>query len=112
MAQPQVPLTAQCQAPSPTCNHTAGGRRPESFPLTIGHGCGALGPMTPRQKYSPLVHICLGLFLLVLTAQAEVKLHNLFSDGMVLQRDTTVPIWGWADNDEQVTVEFRGKKAS
>ena len=31
---------------------------------------------------------------------------------MVLQRDIAVPVWGWADDGEQVTVEFRGKKVS
>jgi sialate O-acetylesterase len=45
-------------------------------------------------------------------AQAEVKLHGLFTDHMVLQRGMAVPIWGWADDGERVTVEFRGKKVS
>ncbi len=31
---------------------------------------------------------------------------------MVLQRDIAVPVWGWADEGEKVTVEFRGKKVS
>jgi sialate O-acetylesterase len=45
-------------------------------------------------------------------AHAEVKLHGLFTDHMVLQRDATAPVWGWADDGEPVTVEFRGKKVS
>jgi sialate O-acetylesterase len=45
-------------------------------------------------------------------AQAEVKLHGLFSDNMVLQRDAAVPVWGWADDGEKVTVEFRNQKVS
>jgi len=46
------------------------------------------------------------------TVQADVKLHGLFTDNMVLQRNASVPVWGWADNGEKVTVEFRGQKAS
>jgi sialate O-acetylesterase len=42
---------------------------------------------------------------------AEVKLHPLFSDSMVLQRDMKVPIWGTATAGEKVTVEFGGQKA-
>jgi sialate O-acetylesterase len=45
-----------------------------------------------------------------LVARAELRLHNLFTDHMVLQRDATVPIWGWGDDGDKVTVEFAGKK--
>jgi sialate O-acetylesterase len=44
------------------------------------------------------------------TAQADVRLPNLFTDNMVLQQGMSVPIWGWADNDETVTVQFRDQK--
>jgi sialate O-acetylesterase len=44
--------------------------------------------------------------LLACTAQADVRLHGLFSDNMVLQRGIAVPIWGWADEGEEVTVQF------
>jgi sialate O-acetylesterase len=37
-------------------------------------------------------------------AEAAVKLHGLFTDNMVLQRDMTVPVWGTADPDETVSV--------
>ncbi|MBI4663113.1 MAG: sialate O-acetylesterase [Verrucomicrobia bacterium] len=54
--------------------------------------------------------------LLVLTAnatlRADVKLPALFSDNAVLQQGKPVPVWGWADDGEKVTVEFRGEKAS
>jgi sialate O-acetylesterase len=39
---------------------------------------------------------------------AEVKLPRLIADGMVLQRDTVVKIWGWADPAERVRVVFNG----
>ena len=47
-----------------------------------------------------------------LVARADVKLHGLFSDNMVLQRGATVPVWGWADDGEEVTVEFRDQKVT
>lgn len=55
-----------------------------------------------------------GLFsLLVLVSMAihaQVKLPRLVSDGMVLQRDAPIPVWGWASAGENVTVTFNGKK--
>ncbi|WP_158408968.1 sialate O-acetylesterase [Formosa agariphila] len=36
---------------------------------------------------------------------ADVKLHALFSDHMVIQRETIIPIWGWADTNEIITIE-------
>lgn len=41
---------------------------------------------------------------------AELKLSAIFSDHMVLQRDKPVPVWGWADAGESVTIEFAGQK--
>ncbi|SHJ76089.1 sialate O-acetylesterase [Reichenbachiella agariperforans] len=45
------------------------------------------------------------LFLLApVLAQADILLHSLFVDGMVLQRNSEVPIWGWADPGEAVAI--------
>ncbi len=59
--------------------------------------------MNYRQRLSGLL-----LFLTVLglvgSAAADVKLASIFSDSMVLQRDLPVPVWGWADPGESVTV--------
>ncbi len=41
---------------------------------------------------------------------AELKLHPLFSDHMVLQRDKGVAVWGWADPGEEVRVRFAGQE--
>ncbi|MHB8579965.1 MAG: sialate O-acetylesterase [Ignavibacteriaceae bacterium] len=41
-----------------------------------------------------------------LTVFSQVKLPKLVSDGMVLQRDAKVKIWGWAAKDEKVSVYF------
>jgi len=37
---------------------------------------------------------------------AELELANLFSDHLVLQREREVPVWGWAEPGEAVTVAF------
>ncbi len=68
--------------------------------------------MNPRRIFHAALSITTFLSLATLCAQAEVKLHSLFTDHMVLQRDIAVPVWGWAEDGEQVTVEFRGKKVS
>jgi len=41
-----------------------------------------------------------------------LRLPRLISDGMVLQRDKKIKIWGWALPDETVTVNFMGKSYS
>ena len=37
---------------------------------------------------------------------ADVRLPAVFTDNAVLQRDIPVPVWGWADQGEQVTVKI------
>lgn len=37
---------------------------------------------------------------------ADVRLPNVFGDNMVLQRDKPIPIWGWADKNEKITIQF------
>ncbi len=46
------------------------------------------------------------------TALCKVRLPLLISDGMVLQRDAEVKIWGWADKGEKITIDFNGKTYS
>ncbi len=52
------------------------------------------------------VRIAAGLTIAVLAAAAagDVQLPDVISDNMVLQRNMELPIWGWADPGEQVTV--------
>lgn len=45
------------------------------------------------------------LIISVLT-NANVKMPLLFSDGMVLQRNKAIPIWGFADANEKIEVHF------
>ena len=46
------------------------------------------------------------LFILPVFVLANIKLPALVSDGMVLQRDTKIIIWGWASSGEKVQVKF------
>ncbi len=49
-------------------------------------------------------------FLLIIYNHAftQVKLPKLISDGVILQRDAKVKIWGWASANENVSVNFLG----
>jgi sialate O-acetylesterase len=55
--------------------------------------------------------IILSLLLLTMAQEghAKVKLPSLFNEGMVLQRDQKIPVWGWADPAEQVKITFNNK---
>ena len=44
-------------------------------------------------------------------ARADIRLPAVVGDHMVLQRDLPLPIWGWADPGEEVTVTFGDAKA-
>ena len=60
-------------------------------------------------KRSPLILILSFICLQFAMVQAEVKLPAVLTDHMVIQRSQPVPIWGWADPGERVTVEFTGQ---
>jgi sialate O-acetylesterase len=53
-----------------------------------------------------------GVLALPHAALAEVKLPSIFSDHMVVQREAMVPVWGWADPGETVTVTIAGQSKS
>lgn len=40
---------------------------------------------------------------------ANVRLAKIFGDSMVLQRDKPIPVWGWADKGQTVTVQFHNQ---
>lgn len=57
-----------------------------------------------------MIRACLlTLVLCTAVAQADVTLPRVFDSKMVLQRDREIPVWGWADPGEEVTVEFAGQ---
>lgn len=48
--------------------------------------------------------------LFSLAANADIRLPKLIGDGMVLQRDAEVKIWGWADPEEKISVQFGDRR--
>lgn len=65
--------------------------------------------MNKRRAFSASLVSILLLFLPV-AGWGQVRLPKLISDGMVLQRDAEVKIWGWAAGNEKVTVSFNGQQ--
>ena len=57
-------------------------------------------------------HRLLLALALAATLHANPRLPPLLSDHMLLQRDTPLRIWGWADPAESITVSFLGQSAS
>lgn len=50
------------------------------------------------------------LFFSIQTSNAQVRLPQLVSDGMVLQRDAKIKIWGWASRGEKIKIKFNGHR--
>jgi sialate O-acetylesterase len=50
------------------------------------------------------------LILLDVSVWADVKLPALVGDNMVLQRDSRIKLWGWADPGEKVSAQFQNKQ--
>jgi len=63
------------------------------------------------KKFRSLIAI-LGWTTLTGLATADVRLSGMFSDSMVLQRESKLPVWGWAEPGEEVTVAIAGQKVS
>ena len=56
-----------------------------------------------------LLIVLLAIFCVSLMTNAEVRLPQLFQSGMVMQRGKPIPIWGWADQREHITIRFQKK---
>ena len=52
------------------------------------------------------INLFSGVALFAMGVFGAVELASPFADGMVLQRDTEVPVWGTAAAGEAVTVSF------
>ncbi len=67
----------------------------------------------PRRPAAPVTAVrAVSALLAVLAAgaaRADVRLPAIFADHMVLQRDASVPVWGWADPGEEVAVSLAGQ---
>ena len=55
--------------------------------------------------------LLLTVLALSVTQAAEFRVANVFSDHMVLQRDQPVRVWGWAEGESKVSVEFGDQQA-
>lgn len=53
----------------------------------------------------------LSCFVAVQPGRGEVKMPAIFGDHMVLQQDSKLPVWGWADSGEAVTVTLGDQTA-
>ncbi|GAB3259246.1 sialate O-acetylesterase [Larkinella harenae] len=51
----------------------------------------------------------IGFALITLQTWADVRLPKVFGSHMVLQRRKAVPVWGWADPNEKITVQFNNQ---
>jgi sialate O-acetylesterase len=52
-----------------------------------------------------IVSLCLFIIFTV-AALANVHLPKIFGDNMVLQRNKPIAVWGWADANEKITIQF------
>jgi len=59
-----------------------------------------------------IVTLSAAMLLAAPAALADVKLPAVIGENMVLQQGADVPVWGWADPGEKVTVAFAGQTAS
>lgn len=56
-----------------------------------------------------LVSVLVMLVMAPALAEARVELPRVFGDGMVVQRDKPVNVWGWGEKGDTITVQFNGQ---
>jgi sialate O-acetylesterase len=73
--------------------------------------CKFYTPKNPNWYTTRLLHIIIVILALsgLQNAYSQVRLPRLVRDSMVLQRDMTVKIWGWAGKGEKVNIKFNNK---
>jgi sialate O-acetylesterase len=52
--------------------------------------------------------IIIVLFFISISVSGQIRLPHLISDGMILQRDLPIKIWGWASPNENIKLNFDG----
>lgn len=64
-----------------------------------------------KQIFKPFLPFFIFLILMLFSSVSfsQVRLPKLVSDGMILQRDTPVKIWGWATAGEKVSIHFNNQ---
>lgn len=86
----------------------------ENPALTTPRRTPATAPSTPKTSTSRQIALLAATVLLSLTPLASAALApaNIFADHMVLQADLPLPIWGAADPNASVTIEFNNLTAT
>lgn len=64
-----------------------------------------------RASARPWVAVAAAVAAAVTSLRGDVTLPGVFSDHAVLLRSDAVPVWGWAQPGEEVTVEIAGRTA-
>lgn len=64
-----------------------------------------MNPNFPLRKQIALTLALAGCMIAAYSTSANVRLPKILNSGMVLQRNSEVNIWGWADPGETVTVK-------
>src|SRR5438270_10905111 len=59
-----------------------------------------------------LITLLMATFFIAGAARADVRLAGVFGDHMVLQRRAPIPVWGWADAGEKITVRIGERTAT
>ena len=99
---------------------------PDAFSsLTLRGPLVALADMSPKSRFiSRFFFLTCSAILLqagcrtnpksstAVTAPTELRLASIFSHNMVLQQGASVPVWGWADDGEIITVQFADQKVT
>lgn len=57
-----------------------------------------------------MIRLVLLLAIAIATGAGEARFAHVFQDGMVLQRERPVPVWGWAEPGAKLTVAFAGQE--
>jgi sialate O-acetylesterase len=65
----------------------------------------------PRMRVPIAAFVLLLASLAVAPLRADVRVPRVFSGNAVLQRQMPIPVWGWADPQEEVAVEMNGRTA-
>lgn len=63
-----------------------------------------------RRRTSEIVPVI--AMMLATSPASAARLPHIFGDHMVLQANSTVPVWGWGNPGEPVTVEFAGQRVT
>lgn len=62
-----------------------------------------------KRIFPYLIFLSFVFGILMPSAEAEVRLPEFFGSDMVLQRDTDIPVWGWASSGEKIVVTLENK---